>query len=110
LSEVDVPVVDLAIGMTPRVHLTASVPRVSGGADPDGAAGGVGTSYVGAKIAVFDDARRHVKVSVSPTLEILGGGVTAPETSVSRVHVGVPVSAEVDRGAARLYAGAGFFS
>lgn len=110
VSEVDVPVVDAAIGLAPRVHLTASVPRVAGSGDPEGAAGGVGTSYFSAKIAVFNDARRSVKLSVAPTLEVLGRGVTQSTIGERRVHFGLPVSAEMDRGPTRLYAGAGFFS
>jgi len=48
---------------------------------------------------------------VSPTLEVLGRGVVETlGSSASRVHVGVPISAEIDRGPARLYAGTGFFS
>src|SRR4029453_939053 len=50
ISEVDVPVIDAAIGLAPRVHLTMSVPRVVGSEDPLGPVGGMGTSYFSAKI------------------------------------------------------------
>src|SRR5207244_1845076 len=55
-SEVDVPVVDAAVGLTRRVQLAASVPRSMTDVDPSGAAGGIGTSYFSAKIAVLATA------------------------------------------------------
>jgi hypothetical protein len=110
-SEVDAPIVDAAVGVTPRVHFTATVPHVVGGSDALGAAGGAGTSYLGAKIALLDPAKHQVKVSAMPTIEILGRGVVeALGTSESRVHFGLPLSAEVDHGPARLYVGSGYFS
>jgi hypothetical protein len=110
-SEVDAPVVDAAIGIAPRVHLTATVPRVVGNADPEGAAGGIGTSYIGAKLAMIDVAAHSIKVAVSPTLEVLSRGVVEADGPTGRrVHVGLPVMAELDRGPARLYAAGGYFS
>ena len=111
ISEVDVPVIDAAIGLSPRVHLTATVPRVIGSVDPLGPVGGMGTSYFSAKIAALNDAKRSLKLSVAPTLEVLGRGVLQSTTdSERRVHVGLPVSVELDRGLSRLYAGGGYFS
>lgn len=111
VSEVDVPVVDAAIGVTPRVHLTATVPRVLGGTDEFGAVGGVGTSYFSAKIAALADPRRGIKVSVAPTIEVLGHGVVQPAADGEhRTHFGLPVSVELDRGPARLYGGGGYFT
>jgi len=111
ISEVDVPIVDAAIGLTPRVHLTMSVPRVVGSEDPLGPVGGMGTSYFSAKIAALNDARRGLKLSVAPTLEVLGSGVLQSTTAGERrAHFGLPVSVELDRGRARLYAGGGYFT
>ena len=111
LSEVDVPVIDASIGLAPRVHLTATVPRVVGSVDPLGAVGGVGTSYFSAKIAALNDAKRSLKLSVAPTLEVLGHGVLQSMAGGERrVHFGLPVSVEMDRGRARLYAGGGYFT
>ena len=62
LSQTIVPVVDTAIGLTPRVQLGASVPRV---------AGGLGTMFFSTKVAVFSDDVRALKVAVGPTLEVL---------------------------------------
>jgi hypothetical protein len=110
-SEVDVPVVDIAMGLTERVHLTASVPRVVDSADTGGPVGGVGTSFFSAKVALLDDRRRGVKLSASATLEVLGEGVLqALDAGANRVQIGFPVSAEIDRGTLRLFAGGGYFS
>jgi hypothetical protein len=110
-SEVVAPVVDIAIGLAKRLHLTASVPRVPGSADSVEVGGEIGTSFFSVKIGMFDDPKRGVKLSVSPTLEMLGSGVLqAIEPGASRVRFGLPVSAELDRGALRLFAGGGYFS
>jgi len=111
VSEVDVPVVDATVGLTPRVQLAATVPRVVGGSDPLGAAGGMGTSYFSAKIAVRDGGEGDVQLSITPTLEVLGRGVIQSATpDQRRLHFGLPVSASIDRGAARFYAAGGYFS
>ena len=111
ISEVDVPVIDASIGLAPRVHLTMSVPRVVGSEDPLGAVGGMGTSYFSAKISALNDAKRGLKLSVAPTLEVLGSGVLQSTTAGERrAHFGLPVSVELDRGPARLYAGGGYFT
>jgi hypothetical protein len=111
VSETDAPVIDVAIGLSRRVHVTATVPRVVGSDDPFGAAGGTGTSYIGAKVALVDPTKHRFKFAVSPMIEVLSRGVV--ETSGEgqrRLHLGVPASAEIDRGPARLFGGAGFFS
>jgi len=110
LSENDFPIVEGALGIASRVQLAVTVPRVVGGADAAVSAG-VGTTFVAAKIAVFDDAKRRVKVAVTPTLEILGAGVaeSLSETE-SRTKFGLPVSAELDRGPLRMYVAGGFFT
>ena len=111
LSEVDVPIVDGAVGLAPRVQLSGSVPRVVGSSDPSGAAGGVGTSFFTVKVGVLHNRSRTVKVAVAPTLQILGEAVAASlGPDEGRARWGLPVSAEVDRGALRLYGGGGHFS
>ena len=110
-SEVVVPVVDVAIGLARRLHFTASVPRVPGSAGGVEAGGEIGTSFFSLKIGMFDNPKRGVKLSVSPTLEVLGSGVLQSiEPGASRVQFGLPVSAQLDRGALRLFAGGGYFS
>ena len=110
-SEVDFPIVDAAIGLAPRLQLSASVPRVVGSPDPEGAVGGVGTSFFSAKVGVYELADRGVKVAVTPTMQLLGEGVVAAlEPGQGRVRWGLPVSAEISRGTTRLYGGGGYFS
>jgi hypothetical protein len=111
ISEVDAPIIDVAAGLTPRLQISASVPHVVGSADPNGAAGGVGTSFFGAKIGVYEHAKSSVKVAATPTLQVLGEGVVAtlgPDDG--RVRWGLPVSAEISRGTLRVYGGSGYFS
>ena len=107
LSEVDVPIVEASLGVTRRVQIGASVPRVMGSAD--GPVGGIGTSYVSAKIGLLDD--QEIKVAVSPIVEILGpNAVQALAPGESRYQLGVPVSLEIAQGPARMFAATGFFS
>jgi hypothetical protein len=111
ISEVNFPVVDVALGLTRRVQVSANVPHVIGSADPYGAAGGLGTLYFGSKIGLLDNHESHVKVAVSPTLEVLSPSVveTLPPGE-HRVQLGLPISMEIDRGAARIYGGTGYFT
>jgi len=98
LSQTMVPVVDTAIGLTSRVQLGASVPRV---------AGGLGTMFFSTKVAVFRDEPRALQVAVGPTLEIL---TEATLPGQRRMEWGVPVSAQIDRGSSRIYGSSGYFS
>jgi hypothetical protein len=110
-SEVDLPVVDVAIGLAERVHLTAAVPRVVDGSAVGGPAGGVGTSFFSAKVAILDGHRTALKVAAAPTLELLGEGAAQSLTpGAGRVQFGVPLSAEIDRGRMRWFGGGGWFS
>jgi len=106
--EVDIPVIDAALGLTPRVQIGANVPHIV--ADQDaGTTGGLGTAYFTAKIGVLSDA--PVKVAVAPTLRLLG---TAARESLpagdSALQWGLPVIAEVDRGSGRVFASTGYFA
>jgi hypothetical protein len=111
IHEVDVPVVDAAFGLADRVHVAVSVPRVIGSADPAGAAGGLGTSSFTAKIGLLDGRSHGLKLAAGPTLQVLSPGVVeALGPGQDRVQFGLPVSAEIGRGAVRVYASTGFFS
>jgi hypothetical protein len=102
LSQTTVPVLDAAMGLTSRVQIGASVPRVTGG---------FGTTFLGAKIAILNDDAHALKLSVGPTLEILDRATM--DTAVagqSRVLWGLPVSAQVDHGISRIYASSGYFA
>jgi hypothetical protein len=110
VSEVDLPVIGMAFGLTDRLQIGATVPRVMG-SDASGIVAGFGTSFVSAKISVLNGARSPVKLAVAPTLEILGDNATQALTpGEGRARVGVPVSLEVDRGVARVFGSAGYFS
>ena len=96
------PVVDAAVGLSPRVQLTASVPRV---------AGGLGTTFFGAKIAVYENDARAFRVAIAPTLEILDSASRLAEAADGgRTRWGLPVSAQVDHAGSRIYASSGYFS
>jgi hypothetical protein len=108
-SEVDVPVVDAAFGLTKRVQISATVPRVVGSPDGTGAVAGLGTSYFSGKIALLDDPA--LKVAVSPLLEVLGTGAKQTlNDGESRYQVGIPLSVEVARGSTRIFGVTGFFT
>lgn len=110
-SETDVPVLEAAYGLTPRLQLSMSVPHVVGSGDPSGAAGGIGTSFFSAKIGVYDGGQNTIKIAVMPTLQVLGSGVMAAlGGDESRTHWGLPVSAEIVQGPVRVYGGGGYFS
>src|SRR5947207_4829216 len=109
LSEVNFPVVDTSVGLTPRLQIGASVPHIVGGADGT-PVGGVGTSYITSKIAILTGAS-EIKLAVSPLLQILGDA--AAQSLVAgdgRVQFGLPVSLELAQGPARVFASTGFFS
>jgi hypothetical protein len=111
LDEVDVPVVGMALGIADRVQIGASIPRVMSSADPSGVVGGLGTTFVSAKVGVLNSAGSAVKLAVAPTLEIIGdSAIQALAPGESRSRFGVPVSLEIDRGAARVFGSAGYFS
>jgi hypothetical protein len=111
LSETDFPVVNAAVGLTPRFQIGVSVPRVVGSADGTGPAGGFGTSYFSGKIALLTGGSSGLKVAVSPMIEILGeGAVQAIPAGESRMQVGLPISLEIAQGNARVFASTGVFS
>lgn len=107
-SEVDLPVVGISVGATSRLQLGASIPRVMDNAGA-GIAGGLGTTYISAKIGLLTGDT--VKLAVAPTLEILGEGALQSFTAGERrTQFGVPVSIEGDSGIVRAFASGGGFS
>ncbi len=103
-SQVDVPMLDGAYGVTDRLQIAASVPfyRVNyGGAT----AHGLDDVYLSAKIAAIDpDGNGRFGVAVIPLIEILSGA------DDGRLHWGLPVSIEARRESIRVYGSAGYFS
>jgi hypothetical protein len=109
LSEASFPVIDGAVGLSSRLQLGVSVPRVIG-SDLVGTPSGLGTSFLHTKIVLLQDAD-GLNVATSPTLEILSvAAANSATTNQSRTHWGLPVSVDVDRGRMRLYSSAGYFS
>jgi len=101
-SEAVVPVFDGSIGLTPRVQLGVSVPRV---------AGGLGTAFFSAKIGIVNDEARGLKLAVSPTLEILNqAAMLSGPAGRTRTQWGLPVSVQIDREVGRIYGSSGYFS
>jgi hypothetical protein len=110
VNEMSFPVVDAAVGMTPRLQIGASVPRLVA-SDALGRPSGLGTTFLNAKIGILDDSERPLKAAVTPTLEILGNlAMQFAPAGQNRVQWGLPVSLELDRGIARIYGSAGYFS
>jgi hypothetical protein len=109
-GETSVPVTNVAIGLTDRLQLAVSVPRIVG--DPaTGVVGGLGTTYVSVKYSAYVNGRTGLKVAVAPTLELLGTGVLPSlGPGETRAQLGLPVSVELDRAGRRFYASSGWFS
>jgi hypothetical protein len=111
LSQVDIPIVDMAVGLAPRVQLGASIPHIVGSTDGTGPVGGIGTAYISGKFAVLTGTSSGVKLAVTPMIEILGeGAVAALAPGDSRTQFGLPVSLEIARGQGRIFASTGFFT
>jgi hypothetical protein len=110
VNEINFPVVDAAMGVSPRLQIGASVPRIVA-SEALGRPGGFGTTFLNAKVAILNNSERPLKAAVTPTLEILSSASMqwAP-TDQSRVQWGLPVSVEFDRGVSRVYGATGYFS
>src|SRR4051794_35646632 len=100
LSEVSAPGIDAAVGFTKRVQFGMSMPRVRASSDPAGPPGGWGTTFANLKIGLVQSAARGFNLSAAPTLEILSEtAVAAAPAGQSRTQFGIPVSADLERGA-----------
>ena len=109
-SQISFPVVDAAIGMTPRFQIGASVPRIVA-SDAFSQPGGLGTAFFNTKIGILNGSARPLKIAVAPTLEVLSeAAMQFAPIDQTRVHWGLPVSAEYDRGNSRVYGSTGYFS
>jgi hypothetical protein len=109
-SEVNFPVVDAAVGMTPRLQIGASVPRIVA-SEAFGRPAGFGTTFLNAKLGIFKDGERPFKAAITPTLEILSAAAMQfVPPGQNRVQFGLPFSLEIDRGVSRVYGSSGYFS
>ena len=110
VSEINFPVIDAAVGMSPRLQIGASVPRIAAN-EAFSRPAGFGTTFLNAKVAIFQDTERPFKAAIAPTLEILSDAAMqfAPPGQ-NRVQFGLPFSVEFDRGVRRIYGSSGYFS
>jgi hypothetical protein len=110
VNEINFPVVDAAVGMTSRLQIGASVPRLVA-SDALGRSGGLGTTFLNAKVGIVNDSDRPLRAAVTPTLEIRSDTVMQfVPAGQSRVQWGLPFSVEFDRGVSRVYGSTGYFS
>jgi hypothetical protein len=111
LSEVSAPVIDAAAAVAPRVQVAMSMPRVLSSGDPTGPHAGWGTMFANVKLALMQAGKHGFNVAAAPTVEILSeAAIAGPAAGQSRVQWGLPVGADVERGAARVYGSTGYFS
>ena len=109
-GETSFPVINFAVGLTDRLQLAASVPRIVAD-EATGVVGGLGTTYVSARYSAYVNQRTGLRVAVAPTLELLGTGVLPSlGPTETRAQLGLPVSVELDREGKRFYASTGWFS
>lgn len=108
MTEVDVPAVDAALGVTKRVQVGASVPVYHATAPGLPPARGVGNMYLTTKVQLRDPAssRSRIGFAVVPAIEVLS---TSPD-GTSRIAWAVPASVELQRSGWRAYGSAGYFS
>jgi hypothetical protein len=106
-SEWEAPIVGAAVGVVPHVQLSVRAPYVM--SDPAaGVTGGWGTTYVSGKIGLLQG--ETLKFSLAPTLQVVSPEALTLLTGVKRAQFGLPISAEVDRGSAHLFASGGYFT
>ena len=107
-NEIEAPVVDAAVGFSRRLQIGASVPHVMASADSAGVIGGLGTTYLNAKVSVY--ARDAFRLAVAPTLQLVNKEALVG-TSDGRARWGLPVNVEYQLSErARVYGGSGYFS
>ena len=108
-SEVDVPSFDVAVGLTKRVQVGASVPVYHASAPGGPVVRGLGDLYLSSKIQLRDPSGKNqsVGVAVIPLLQVLSA---EPLPGQGRVSWAVPVAFEVQRTGYRIYGSTGYFS
>ena len=105
-SLADVPIVDVSVGLTDRVRVSASVPFYR--STFDGVTSrGLDDVYLSSKFVAVDPSATEsgFGLAVSPVLEILSAAYAD-----DRVHWALPVSVELRRSPVRVYGSAGYFS
>jgi len=106
MTQTNVPMLSGALGVTDRMHVSASVPfyRI---AAPAFSAQGLDDVYLSAKYMLLDPTLTvsEVGLAISPVVEILSADATD-----GRVHFALPVSVELRRMPFRVYGSAGYFT
>jgi hypothetical protein len=112
-GETDGPVLDVAVGATSWLQLSATLPYYRASYNDGYAAHGLGDSYFIAKMQLLDPSENAVGLSVQPLVEVLSDASISDTTlGLKRVNWGLPVSVQVgsDDTRTRAYATAGYFS
>jgi hypothetical protein len=107
--EVNVPMIDGGVGVTPRLQVGFSAP-VYHVSEPGGpTTRGVGDVYLNAKVQLRDPAAsaRGIGFALVPVLEVLS---FQPHPDEGRVQWALPGTIEVRRRGWRLFGSAGYFS
>lgn len=108
-SGTDAPVMDLSVGLSPRVQASVTIPYFHV-TDWSGASmRGLGDLYLGAKVVLRDAATHTVGFAVSPTLEYLSD-TSITGTGLDRMNWILPLSVERRFGAGRIYGSTGYFT
>jgi hypothetical protein len=107
--EVDLPVMDSAIGITRRVQVGFSVPFYNASEPGGPIARGVGDMYLNSKIQLRNPATagNHLGFAVVPLIELMSA--TPPDGS-GRVNWALPLTAEWQHGRWRTFGAGGYFS
>ena len=105
----DAPVVDLSVGLAPRVQTSMTIPYFRVTDRAGGRVQGLGDLYLGTKLVLRDAATHTVGVSVGPTLEYLSETSTTG-TGLKRMNWILPVSLERRFGMGRVYGSTGYFT
>jgi hypothetical protein len=102
--QVDAPVLNVAAGIAPRVHVGANVPIYHVRDQSGAAASGLGNVYLYGKVVLFDPSlKRGVGLAVTPLLE-------RAATDQERYSWALPVNVEVRLRRYRVYGSSGYFS
>jgi hypothetical protein len=105
----DAPVIDLSLGISPRVQTSLTVPYFRMNDRAGGTFRGVGDLYVGTKVILRDASAHTVGVGIGPTLEILSAA-SVDGTGLRRVNWILPLNLERRFDTGRVYGSAGYFS
>jgi hypothetical protein len=106
MSQTNFPMVAAGIGVTDRMHVSASVPFYSVSYDGT-TTRGLDDVYLSAKYTVVDPTLTlsEFGLAVSPVVEVLSAGMPG-----RRVHFAFPVSMEIRRLPFRVYGATGYFT